>query len=216
MTAKLILHTPSAPTSCDDHSQVGHMSTSTGPHLPEDMCSTIRAIINRPVCPVPVFFVILLLCPCTLAWPTPTPLRLPSSLFPPVTLETDTKKALQNPTTRRGSVVTPTLALPRAFLQGSEKDSQRDERRYRNSPRPTLFFVGFALQLVPPVLVHRQQTDHSPLRRRQSITRVMNTCRPFVESPSNTYPCPPHHTDPFSQQLELVALSSLPNRWCVK
>ena len=143
----LILHTPSAPTSCDDHSQVDQMSdtdTSTGPHLPEDTCSTIRAIINRPVSHVPFFFVNLLLCPCIPACQrsTTTLLRLPSSLFPPVTLETDTKKALHNPTTRTGSVVTPSLALPRACVQGSEKDSQRDERRYRNSPRPTSFSLG--------------------------------------------------------------------------
>ena len=115
----LILHTPSAPTSCDNHFQVDQMSdtvTSTGPHLPEDTYSTIRAIINRPVSHVPFFFVNLLLCPCIPAWSTPTPLRLPSSLFPPVTLETDTKKALHNPTTRTGSVVTPSLALPRACV----------------------------------------------------------------------------------------------------
>ena len=142
MTAKLILHTPSAPTNSDDHSQVGQMSTSTCPHLLENMCSTIRAIINRPVGPVLVFFVILLLCPCTVAWSTSTPLRLPSFQSPPVTLETDTQKALHNPTTRRGSVVTLSLALPRACVHGSEKDSQKDERKHRNSPRPTFFSLG--------------------------------------------------------------------------
>ena len=70
------------------------------------------------------------------------PVASPSFQSPPVTLETDTQKALHNPTTRRGCVVTPSLALPRACVHGSEKDSQKDERKHRNSPRPTFFSLG--------------------------------------------------------------------------
>jgi len=38
--------------------------------------------------------------------------------------------------------VTPSLALPRAWGQGSEKKSQRAERRYWISPHPSSFPSG--------------------------------------------------------------------------
>jgi hypothetical protein len=53
-----------------------------------------------------------------------------------------------------------------------------------------------------------QATDRS-----FSTTTTAIHSKGFVASPSNTTR-PPHHTDPFSQQPELVGLSSLPNRWC--